>query len=153
MALAPDALGGPASSRFRASDPPPFRLVRETALRPHLKAGRDMKSIRYDHELARELLPLLAAIGEEIEERSERLEELEAKIEACSSQPSHDERQVEQWVAEAAAHKRGLRMARDELEKLGCSVVGMEPLTFRIPGRKGPAKRSFVWQAGDPALR
>jgi hypothetical protein len=39
------------------------------------------------------------------------------------------------WLAEAAAHKRGLRLAREELEKLGCSVVGMEPLTFRIPGR------------------
>jgi len=40
-----------------------------------------------------------------------------------------------------------------ELDHLGCSVVGTEPLTIRIPGRVGEARRSFVWQTGDPILK
>jgi hypothetical protein len=94
---------------------------------------------------AKSLLPLLGAIGREIQERSERLAVLEAEIEAASS--CFDEELLHQRVAEAAAHRRGLRLAKAELERLGCSVVGMAPLTIRI--RDERSKRSFVWKTGD----
>lgn len=112
-----------------------------------------MKTIHYDRSDAHSLLPLLGSIAHEIQERSEQLERLETRIEEHSSKPSPDQDKLYNWVAEAAAHRRGLRLAKQELDRLGCSVVGMEPLTFRIPGKDGEGKHSFVWQSGDPVLK
>ena len=111
-----------------------------------------MKQIQYNRTHATRLLPLLGAIGREIQERAEALEALEAKIEEWTGQPDRSE-DARSAVAEAAAHRRGLRLAKAELERLGCSVLGTEPLTFRIPGRVGEATQSFVWQTGDPVLK
>ena len=107
----------------------------------------------YDPRLAKELMPLLESIGREITERSVALENLEAEIERHALQDGPGDAGPHGLIAEAAAHRRGLRLSRQELERLGCSVVGTDPLTLRIPGRVGTTKRSFVWQAGDPALR
>ena len=112
-----------------------------------------MRRIDYDRRRATELLFLLGAIGREIQERSRALEELEGRIGRLSTLPFPDPDRLHEFEAEAATNRRGLRLARRELEQLGCSVVGMEPLTFRIPGRVGEAKQSFVWQTGDPILR
>ncbi len=112
-----------------------------------------MKTLHYDRHDAHALLPLLGSIGREIQERSEQLERLESLIEERSSRPSPDQGQIHRWVAEAAAHRRGLRLAKQELERLGCSVVGLEPLTFRIPGKDGADEYSFVWQTGDPLVK
>jgi hypothetical protein len=49
--------------------------------------------------------------------------------------------------------RRELRLARAELERLGCRVVGTDPVTIRIPGRIGSINKSFVWRTTDPALR
>ena len=116
-----------------------------------------MTKITYDQRRASRLLPLLAAIGREIQERAQELEKLEREIETLSSTPYADSvaelsRQLHDMIAEAAAHRRGLRLAKQELDQLGCSVLGTEPLTFRIPGQVGEAKHSFVWQTGDPVL-
>lgn len=107
-----------------------------------------MKHINYDESRAVALRPLLTSIGTEIRERTERLEELESWLEE-ESQNGTPNKDVAHLVAEAAAHRRGLRLAKGELEHLGCSVVGMEPITFRIPGRVGQTRRSFVWQAEE----
>lgn len=117
-----------------------------------------MKKITYDQRRASRLLPLLGAIGAEIQERAEALANLEAEIETLSNTPyagavENMTNELHSKIAEAAAHRRGLRLAKKELERLGCSVVGTEPLTFRIPGRVGEAKHSFVWQTGDPVLK
>jgi len=112
-----------------------------------------MKHIQYDRMRAKEILPLLDAIGREIVERNQELELLEARIERLGETSGPASEKMRQLVAEAAAHRRGLRLAKSELERLGCSVVGTEPLTFRIPGRVGEAKQSFVWQPGDPVLK
>lgn len=105
-----------------------------------------MKHKHYRKQEILGLLPLLGSIGREIEERTVSL----AEIEALSDRPNPDRDEMHNLIAEASAHRRGLRLSRLELERLGCSVVGTEPLTFRIPGRVGEAKHSFVWQAGDP---
>jgi hypothetical protein len=112
-----------------------------------------MKHIHYDRGHATKLLPLLGAIGREIQERNEALELLEQEIETLSTRPAPDQEVLHGLIAQASAQRRGLRHARIELERLGCSVVGTAPLTFRIPGRVGEAKTSFVWQTGDPVLK
>lgn len=111
-----------------------------------------MKRIPYDLTRARELLPLLSSIGREIEERTKLLEGLEARIEQLTK-ASPDSESLRLFVAEAANHRREIRMARAELERLGCRVVGTAPLTIRIPGRVGSINKSFVWRTSDPALR
>jgi len=105
-----------------------------------------MRRKTYQHEEVLGLLPLLGSIGREIQERTEALAELERRLETAS-EGRHN------LVAEAAAHRRGIRQARAELDRLGCSVLGTTPLTFRIPGRVGEADKSFVWQSGDPVLK
>ena len=109
----------------------------------------------YNRRHATQLLPLLGAIGREIRERSETLAALEERIERLEAQGTNPavEDEIHRLVAEAAAHRRGIRQAKAELDRLGCSVVGTAPLTFRIPGRVGEAKQSFVWQTGDPVLK
>ncbi|MFT5292478.1 MAG: hypothetical protein ACI8QS_003758 [Planctomycetota bacterium] len=126
-----------------------------------------MKDITYDQGRASRLLPLLGAIGREILERTQALDALELEFEELSTnQDNADSRysddrpatdrlstsRLHSKMAEMAAHRRGLRHAQQELERLGCSVLGTEPLTFRIPGRVGEAKHSFVWQTGDLVL-
>ena len=126
-----------------------------------------MKNITYDERRASRLLPLLGAIGREILERTQALDALELEFEQLSSSQDNgdarfsDDRtatdrlttnQLHSKMAEMAAHRRGLRHAQTELQRLGCSVLGTEPLTFRIPGRVGEAKHSFVWQTGDLVL-
>ena len=112
-----------------------------------------MKSKHYEQEEVLGLLPLLASIGRELEERTTALEEIETRIDSLSEKASTQRVDIQILVAEAAAHRRGVRLAREELERLGCSVVGTTPLTFRIPGRVGEANHSFVWQTGDPVLK
>ena len=110
-----------------------------------------MKKQPYEREEIERLLPYLASIGRELEERGTELEAIEGRIEDLSENPDRNE--LHALVAEAATHRRELRMARQELDRLGCSIVGTEPLTLRIPGRVGSARHSFVWQRGDPVLK
>lgn len=111
-----------------------------------------MENKIYDQRHALRLLPLLGAIGREIQERTDALLRIEEDIELLETLPEPGE-DLHRLVADAALQRRGLRLAKRELERLGCSVVGTAPLTFRIPGRVGEAKHSFVWQTGDPVLK
>jgi hypothetical protein len=112
-----------------------------------------MNTKTYDRRRANKLMPLLEAIGRELQERSHALEEIERRLKQLAKSPAPDQKVTREWTARAAAHRLGLRLARKELDRLGCSVVGTEPLTIRIPGRVGEARRSFVWQTGDPILK
>ncbi|MAB79572.1 MAG: hypothetical protein CMJ89_09500 [Planctomycetes bacterium] len=110
----------------------------------------------YDVRGANRLLPLLNSIGREIQERTEALDQLEDQIGCLSSSNRTTERTgalLAQASAEAATQRRAIRQVREELQRFGCSVLGTDPLTIRIPGRVGEAKKSFVWQTGDPVLK
>lgn len=113
-----------------------------------------MNDKTYDRRHANRLLPLLGAIGREIEERTQALAATEERIRALESarRTTSTANELQRLTAEAATHRRGIRLAKKELDRLGCSVLGTAPLTFRIPGRVGEAQRSFVWQTGDPVL-
>ena len=111
-----------------------------------------MNNTLYDRGRATRLVPLLGSITREIQERTVRLDRIERKIHNITSARG-ESADVSNLVAEAATHRRELRLAKDELLELGCSIVGTRPLTIRIPGRRGEAKRRFVWRSGDPVLR
>jgi len=111
-----------------------------------------MSTTPYDRERAIALLPLLNSITREIRERTIQLERVEARIErAEAGEPVRGS--VRELVARAALHRRELRHARSELERLGCSIVGTAPITIRIPGVHESKPRSFVYHTGDAVLR
>jgi len=115
-----------------------------------------MQAPQYDRGRATRLLPLLNSITREIEERSAALAELEARMSPSAPSdglPFLTEDELRNLVAEAALHRRELRHAKEELLALGCSIVGTEPITIRIPGHLGSERRSFVYRTGDPVLR
>lgn len=105
-----------------------------------------MKRHAYRREEAQALLPLLRAITREIEERIHALDRIEARLEELAEESDL----AHELTAQAATHRRQLRLAHRELERLGCSIVGTTPLTLRIPGRVDGADHSFVWQRGNP---
>jgi uncharacterized coiled-coil protein SlyX len=94
---------------------------------------------------AKALAPLLASIGRELEERGMQLTELEKRMRELRASPFFDEA-LHELEAEAATQRQALRHCREELERLGCRLVGTQPLTIRIPTRVGGAKKSVVWQ-------
>ena len=111
----------------------------------------------YERDQVSGLTQLLGSIAREIEERSRALEVLEARIDALSKLDLYDPETLRNLEAEAAVHRRQLRLTRTELSRLGCSLVGVDPPTFRIPGRVGRkgATKSVLWQRGgrmDEAL-
>jgi hypothetical protein len=106
----------------------------------------------YDEAEASGLTLLLGSIGREIEERSRDLARIERRIEEFTRLEVFDPESLHALEAAAAVHRRELRATRRELARLGCTLVGIDPPTFRIPrrsGRKG-ARKSFLWQRGTP---
>lgn len=99
----------------------------------------------YDPKHARALAPLLDSISREIEERSLALELVEGRIQELKNSPFYAE-EMHALEAEAAAHRREIRLCRTELERLGCTVLGTTPITIRIPTLVGKQRRSVVWQ-------
>ncbi|MEM7309467.1 MAG: DUF2203 family protein [Planctomycetota bacterium] len=115
-----------------------------------------MKNNLYDRSDANALVPLLNSIIAEIQERGRSLERLERRIDTLSSRPAKrrgDPQDLHNLVADAAVQRREVRLAKEELLKLGCSIVGTDPITVRIPGQRGNARRSFVYRSGDPVLK
>ena len=110
-----------------------------------------MKHQAYDPSRVLALLPLLAAISREIEERGAALAALEVRIEQLGADANAGTELVRSLLAEASTHRREMRLSRRELERLGCSVVGTSPLTIRIPTREGAAQKSLVWQPSHGA--
>ena len=111
-----------------------------------------MQRIRYDRKNANRLSSLLRSIAMEMQERTGALNLLEHRMEMLAADRRPDRDEVSNLVAELATHRRELRQVEKELRNLGCSVVGTEPLTIRIPGRIGNVHRSFVWQQERPTL-
>ena len=109
-----------------------------------------MVARRYEPADAEALAPLLDSIGGELAERGARVAELEAKLEELRQSPFLAE-ELPELESELALHRRELRHCHEELERLGCSVVGTTPLTIRIPTRVGGASRSLVWQQDQGA--
>jgi chromosome segregation ATPase len=105
-----------------------------------------MKPLSHDPPRAQALIPLLRSITRELEERRAEIERLEAHRDRTEADVPVDQDLLRSLAAEIAVHRRELRAAESELERLGCSVVGTTPLTIRIPTGSRRGSRSLIWQ-------
>lgn len=97
-----------------------------------------MKKQVYAEPEAEQILPLLVSIGREIKNRMRAIDDIEEKLGKFNpSSTAHDE-EKSALVAESAVHKRELRTALKELERLGCKLDADHPLRILIPGLNGP---------------
>lgn len=97
-----------------------------------------MKKQVYAEPEAEQILPLLVSIGREVKQRMRAIDDLESRLlEITPATPARAE-EKNRLVAESAVHKRELRTALKELERLGCSLDADHPLRILIPGLNGP---------------
>lgn len=97
-----------------------------------------MKKQVYAEPQAEKLLPLLVSIGREVKNRIRAIDELEQKLQQYGpANPARDPAATE-TIAQLAMHKRELRSALKELERLGCDLDEDHPLRILIPGLNGP---------------
>lgn len=102
----------------------------------------------YDRVSADRLIPLLRSIAREVVERQTSLERLDAALERAS-----DERRAQLLIGEAATQRRELRHAWSEVLRLGCSILGTQPVTFRIPVKIDLQPWSLVYQVRENGER
>ena len=105
-----------------------------------------MKKQSIDLTTAQRMQPLLSAIAGEIADREGALRALELRMEELTLRPVPDRDELRRIAAETSANHRELRHAREEIERLGCAVVGTEPVTVRIPTRRGNRIHSLLLQ-------
>ena len=103
----------------------------------------------YDPERASALLPLLRSITAEIRERSEAAESIARAIVDLGTSRRARERRGE-LEADLSVQRRELRVARRELERLGCTLDQDHPLRVLIPGED--RGRGFTWDPKDERL-
>ena len=106
----------------------------------------------YDRSHAQRLLPLLQSIGQEITERTHEVRILQGRI-ALHERRGGDLENLLDLKATLSSHRRELRYAQKELERLGCSLDQNHPLRILIPGADGQVEHGFAWEANDPTLR
>ena len=109
-----------------------------------------MKQSSYDRNEAARLVPLLNAIAKEILDRGAAVNTLQARLDSIPD-GLRASRETLELIADRATHQRELRHASEELERLGVSVIGHDPLTFRLRARAGHGVRSFLVQCGELA--
>lgn len=103
----------------------------------------------YDPERASALLPLLRSITAEIRERSEAAEAIGQAIQDLGTSRRARLRRGE-LEADLSVQRRELRVARRELERLGCTLDQDHPLRVLIPGEDGA--HGFAWNPKDERL-
>lgn len=91
----------------------------------------------YALQEAEKIVPLIRSIGGEIKSRSKAIARIEATIETLSRRPSGRECEIYNLDADLALHRRELRNAEKELERLGCSLDADDPFRILIPSPAG----------------
>ena len=105
----------------------------------------------YDLTRAEKLVPLLEAITREMVDRSQTIRLLERQKPSSSDAPP-DAAELDRR-AELATHRRELRLAKKELEKLGCIIDETDLTRVYIPGTDGKIDQGFSWHAGENKVR
>ena len=103
----------------------------------------------YDRHDAQKLVPLLDAIFREVADRRHEIRLLEKQLVRAKRESAADEVLLT-LRARLASHRRELRLARKEFERLGCQVDDHNPNRVLIAGPRG--ERSFRWDAGDESV-
>src|SRR5262245_53897918 len=91
------------------------------------------------------VLPLVRSILAEMRERRTRARLLESAADLVP-QTSTARRRQEIMLAESRMHRRELRRALRELEKLDCYLLSLEPPLVAIQTRCGHELRRLIWQ-------
>ncbi|HRV82250.1 MAG: hypothetical protein H6830_08695 [Planctomycetes bacterium] len=105
---------------------------------------------RFDLEAADRLIPLLGGIVAEVWERSHDIRVLRSRLaQLCGPEgdlPTWPEERAEalELRARLATQLRERRLAREELEVLGCYLVETDGIV-RIPGPSGTLEDGFLW--------
>lgn len=109
---------------------------------------------KYDQTRANRLVPLLRSITRELRERNEAIELLEATLGQLKFTARRRGKKAElaQLEGELAMHKREARLARTELEKLGCTLDLDHPLRVLIPGSDGFLEHGYLWDPAEGTL-
>ena len=105
----------------------------------------------YDRAQAERLRPLLEAIAAELDERHSALERLERQLRHQRVE-GVDDQATANVVAELATHKREIRLATQELDRLGASVDVGSRSVVRLPGPDGSWETGYRVSAGDGAM-
>ena len=109
----------------------------------------------YDRNDAQKLVPLLDSIFREVAERRREVRLLEKQLSAMKREGAEPETaeqdRMVQLRAQLALHRRELRLARKEFERLGCEVDEHNPNRVLILGANG--RQAFRWDAGDTAVQ
>ena len=102
----------------------------------------------YNYQGADELIPLLRSIQREVRERREEILRLESTSRVFKRRAADHPRLVS-IQAELMTHRRELRLAGRELERLGCALDGERPFRVLIPGNDGAIEHGYAWDLGD----
>lgn len=106
----------------------------------------------YDKDHASKLVPLLESIFAEVADRRRGIRQLEREL-STAKREGHGPAAVSDLTARLANHRRELRLARKEFERLGCVVDEHNPNRVIIPGKSGALERGFHWQAGESEVQ
>ena len=107
-----------------------------------------MQKSSNDRSQVEKLLPLVRSIGRELSERLQAVSAMEERMATLLSIGSTS-KEIRLITAEASSHYRAIRQSRHELGKLGCSVIGEQPLTVRVCVNEEGHQRSLLWQMGN----
>ncbi len=110
----------------------------------------------YDLHGAESLIPLLRVIQREIGERKSAIRNLSKRIQGIDfdfARPESLRRaEVTNLQAEAATHRKEIRLAAAELERLGCAFDTSDPRTVHIPGANGTHEHGYTWRVGQAQI-
>jgi hypothetical protein len=91
--------------------------------------------------------PLIRSIAVELRERTREVRDLETKQRACEVDRGAHERELADITARLSVHRRELRMAQRELERLGWFVEEVLPL--RLVHMDLDGSDQATWQVTD----
>lgn len=94
-----------------------------------------------------DISPLLRSIAVELRERTREVRDLETKQKACEADTATHEREIADVTARLSVHRRELRMAQRELERLGWFVEEVLPL--RLVRMDLDGLEQATWQVTD----
>ena len=99
----------------------------------------------YDQDRAHKLVPLLTSITSELSERMRSARVLAGRIKSLDESEVATIRDLR---AELASQRREIRLAKAELEDLGCIIDDDNPTAVYIPGTDG--EHGFRWEQNNP---
>lgn len=98
-----------------------------------------MKQRTYVLKEAERIVPLLRSIGREIKARRRAADEMQKHLDVLKAGPRAQggTQSAEHLEAQIAIHRREVRSAETELERLGCRLDAEHPLRILIPSPNG----------------